>query len=177
MNAGALFATLLGFAAKKKPWRTKHSFQSDGPFLTNSLYLEKQMADVFTKAKRSKIMAAIRSTGNKSTELKLIAIMRRSRIAGWRRNSNAPGRPDFVFPRKKIAIFVDGCFWHGCPLHLQMPRSNCQFWKTKIARNIARDKAVNRVLRRTGWGVLRIWHHSLSSPESVASKIISVLSL
>ena len=116
-------------------------------------------------------MAAIRSHGNAATELRLIALMRAHGITGWRRGSTLPGRPDFVFkklpapPRlrqaSKLAVFVDGCFWHGCPLHGTQPKSNAKFWREKIARNQARDRRVSRTLRARGWSVLRIWEHEL----------------
>ncbi|NJL26105.1 MAG: hypothetical protein HC902_13685 [Calothrix sp. SM1_5_4] len=79
------------------------------------------MADTLTKKKRSAVMAAIRSRYNRSTELTLIAIMRENEIKGWRRGRPLPGRPDFVFPRQRLAVFVDGCFWHGCRWHCRMP--------------------------------------------------------
>ena len=81
------------------------------------------MADVFTKKKRSAVMAAIRSHGNKDTELKLISIFRGHGIKGWRRHQPLPGKPDFVFRRERLAVFVDGCFWHGHPESAK--RSRC----------------------------------------------------
>jgi DNA mismatch endonuclease (patch repair protein) len=82
------------------------------------------------------------------------------------RNSTAEGgqlavRPDFVFPKSRTAVFVDGCFWHGCPKHATQPASNRAFWKKKLARNRVRDVLVNRTLRAQGWRVLRIWEHDL----------------
>ena len=71
-------------------------------------------------------------------------------------------RPDFVFPKLRVAVFVDGCFWHGCPKHETKPRNNAAFWRKKFARNIARDRLVTRTLRREGWRVLRIWEHELA---------------
>jgi DNA mismatch endonuclease, patch repair protein len=71
-------------------------------------------------------------------------------------------RPDFVFPKLRIAVFVDGCFWHGCPLHATQPKQNAEFWRTKIARNQARDLLVTRQLRARGWRVLRLWEHELT---------------
>ncbi len=71
-------------------------------------------------------------------------------------------KPDFVFPARKLAVFVDGCFWHGCPLHATQPKQNAEFWRTKIARNQARDRLVTRTLRRAGWRVLRLWEHELT---------------
>ena len=134
------------------------------------------MGDVFTKKKRSQIMAAIRSTGNKATELKLASILRAAGITGWRRHQRLPGRPDFIFRRHRLAIFVDGCFWHGCRWHCRMPQGNRYYWQKKIKRNAVRDQATNKLLRKTGWRVLRIWEHSLHSPHAVAASIISELS-
>lgn len=120
------------------------------------------MPDVFTKAKRSSVMSSIRASGNKDTELRLISIFRAHRITGWRRNRKLPGKPDFVFPAQRLALFVDGCYWHGCPLHYRRPKTNRAFWDAKIARNRRRDREVNRLLRAKGWRVLRIWEHALA---------------
>jgi DNA mismatch endonuclease (patch repair protein) len=119
------------------------------------------MSDVFTKAKRSEVMSRIRSRGNKDTELALAKLLRRNKITGWRRNQKIFGKPDFIFKQARLAIFVDGCFWHGCPQHGTHPAGNRSFWKKKFARNIARDRLVNGTLRRAGWRVLRIWEHAL----------------
>jgi DNA mismatch endonuclease Vsr len=80
-------------------------------------------------------MAAIRSRGNKDTELKLAAILRASRVTGWRRHYPLPGRPDFIFRRARLAIFVDGCFWHACPKHGHKPGSNRAYWLPKLRHN------------------------------------------
>ena len=104
------------------------------------------MPDVFTKAKRSAVMSLIQGSGNKATELRLIEIFKAHSITGWRRRSPLVGKPDFVFPKLKLAVFVDGCFWHGCPIHATQPKSNTEFWQTKIARNQARDRLVTRTL-------------------------------
>ena len=120
------------------------------------------MADVFTKAKRSQVMSRIRGRGNKDTELALASIFRRHRISGWRRNQPVFGKPDFVFPKLKLAVFVDGCFWHSCPKHRTKPANNAAFWRKKLAANKARDRRVTRTLRRMGWRVLRIWEHELA---------------
>jgi len=120
------------------------------------------MSDVFTKAKRSEVMSRIRSSGNKETELAMIKLFRRNRIAGWRRNYALFGKPDFTFPKQKVVVFVDGCFWHDCPKHSNMPRNNRAFWKKKLDSNKARDRRVNRVLRQEGWRVIRIWEHELA---------------
>ncbi len=120
------------------------------------------MPDIFTKSKRSAVMAGIRGAGNKDTELRLMQIFRTHRIAGWRRGSKLPGKPDFVFPKLRVAVFVDGCFWHGCPKHATQPKTNAKFWREKIARNKQRDRRVNYALRKRGWKVMRIWEHELS---------------
>ena len=121
------------------------------------------MVDVFTKSKRSQVMSAIRGRGNKKTELRLISIMRQHRLKGWRRNRPLFGRPDFVFPKLRLAVFVDGCFWHCCPIHSVNPKSNSKFWQDKFQTNKARDHLVNKTLKQAGWKVLRIWEHELGA--------------
>lgn len=134
------------------------------------------MGDVFTKSKRSAVMAAIRSRGNKDTELKLAAILRAHGITGWRRHQPLPGCPDFVFRRERLAIFVDGCFWHGCPKHGRNPGSNQAYWLPKLERNRARDRAMTRELRSRGWSVLRLWEHALRDSDRVAARCMRALS-
>lgn len=130
------------------------------------------MDDVFTKAKRSEVMSRIRSRGNKDTELALATLLRAHRITGWRRNQPVFGKPDFVFAKLKLAIFVDGCFWHGCPKHCSQPANNREFWRRKLAGNQARDALVNRTLRRAGWRVVRIWECSLAKqPGQCVSRV------
>ena len=120
------------------------------------------MSDVFSKEKRSAVMSRIRSKGNAATELRMMALMREHGIKGWRRNSVLPGRPDFVFPGRRVAVFVDGCFWHGCPKHGTQPKQNAEFWERKLAANRKRDRLVGRELRGRGWRVVRIWEHDLA---------------
>ena len=127
------------------------------------------MADVFTPSQRSAVMSAIRSRGNRGTELRLLALFREHGVTGWRRQLPLPGRPDFAFPKAKVAVFTDGCFWHGCPRCYQRPQSNKKFWDTKIARNRARDRAVSRELRRRGWRVVLIWEHALTGVAAGAA--------
>ena len=117
--------------------------------------------DIFSRRKRSAVMAAVRSHGNRTTELKLAVLLRLNRINGWRRRQPLFGKPDFTFSRRKLAVFVDGCFWHGCPVHGTKPKQNAEFWRAKISRNQARDRLVTRTLRARGWRVLRIWEHEL----------------
>ena len=107
-------------------------------------------------------MSRIRSRGNKDTELALVKSFRRHRIIGWRRNQAVFGKPDFIFPKLKLAIFVDGCFWHGCPQHATKPKNNRAFWHRKLSANKKRDRLVTQTLRKLGWQVLRIWEHELA---------------
>ena len=119
------------------------------------------MADVFDKETRSAVMGKVRSKGNKSTELRLINIFNECGIKGWRRNYPVKGHPDFVFLKRHIAIFVDGCFWHGHDCRNTRPKQNEEFWSAKRERNIARDKAVTERFEMRGWTVLRIWECEL----------------
>jgi DNA mismatch endonuclease (patch repair protein) len=107
-------------------------------------------------------MSLIRGRGNKATEMALAKFFRRNQITGWRRNQKIFGKPDFVFRQMRLALFVDGCFWHGCPKHGTQPAGNRSFWKKKFVRNQARDRLVNKTLRRAKWRVLRIWEHELA---------------
>lgn len=116
-------------------------------------------------------MALVKGRGNKSTELRFVALLRSRRISGWRRHTSLPGRPDFTFPAEKVAIFVDGCFWHGCKRCYRRPKSNIEFWAGKLRENMNRDRRVDRRLRREGWKVLRIWEHSLGRESSLVSRL------
>ena len=113
-------------------------------------------------------MSHIRGRGNKDTELALAKIFRRFGFKGWRRNQKVFGKPDFVFQKLKLAVFVDGCFWHGCPRHGTKPKQNAAFWVKKLAANKARDRLVTRTLRRAGWRVVRLWEHELRDAAKIA---------
>ncbi len=113
--------------------------------------------DVFTVAKRSQIMSRVRSTGNASTELKLIAEFKERKITGWRRKSKIFGHPDFLFPKLRVAVFVDGCFWHGHDCRNTKPKDNADYWRAKIERNRRRDQAATERLTALGYRVVRIW--------------------
>lgn len=123
------------------------------------------MADVFNKEKRSQVMSLVRSKNNKTTELKLIEIFKQNGIIGWRRNYKVKGHPDFVFLDKKIAIFVDGCFWHGHDCRNTRPAENAEFWQRKRERNIAHDKEITLLFERRGWTVIRIWECELKKDK------------
>ena len=129
------------------------------------------MTDMFTRKKRSEIMSRIRSRGNAATELRFIKIMRLRRITGWRRGSKLPGQPDFVFPKNRVAVFIDSDFWHGNPREFRLPRSNLRYWRRKILSNKERDRRVNRTLRAEGWRVLRFWQSSLACMASVTARL------
>ena len=134
------------------------------------------MTDVFDKAKRSLVMAAIRSVGNRTTELALVSAFRRLGIKGWRRHTNLPGKPDFVFREARLAVFVDGCFWHGCPEHGHRPRSNRAYWVRKLGKNEKRDQKIKQELRKRSWKVLRFWEHQVkASPTNCARKVRRLL--
>jgi DNA mismatch endonuclease (patch repair protein) len=133
------------------------------------------MADVFSRKKRSDIMSRVKGRGNVATELRLIRIFRKYSITGWRRHLSVFGNPDFVFPKLHLAIFVDGCFWHGCPLHGSLPETNRKFWERKLERNKTRDRLVNRALKAKGWIILRLWQHELLQQDRVAKHVKAVL--
>jgi len=209
--------------------------------------LAPRMADILAPKQRSALMAHIRSTGNASTELKLVALLRAAGIRGWRRGVRLPlprqneegrvqkaddggrttegggrraedrkgspqrtrrarsgnrksrgsssvisvnsagrigrqpsvvgrlltVRPDFVFRRERLVVFVDGCFWHGCPIHFTRPKSRRVFWDAKIAANRARDRRLDRALRAAGWRVLHVWEHALA-PREIARTLARV---
>lgn len=119
------------------------------------------MTDTFSQAKRTMIMRSIRSRGNKSTEQTMVSFFKKEKITGWRRNYKLFGKPDFVFPKKRIVLFVDGCFWHGCSEHCRIPQTNTEYWTQKIKKNKIRDEFVRKSLVNKGWTVIRIWEHQL----------------
>jgi len=135
------------------------------------------MADIYSAQKRSNIMSRVRARGNRKTELRLVELFRTHKVRGWRRNVAIAGKPDFIFPERKLALFVDGCFWHGCSKHGSMPNNNRSFWKRKLTRNKVRDRITNRSLRSIGWRVLRIWQHDLGkrNEKAVIRRIQAVL--
>ena len=119
------------------------------------------MSDIFSREKRSKVMKAIKSKNTKTTELKMIQIFKELKISGWRRTYPLIGKPDFVFPKKRIVVFVDGCFWHGHDCRNVTPKENFEFWDKKRAYNRAHDEEVTRLLIAKGWKVIRIWECEL----------------
>jgi len=132
------------------------------------------VADVLTKAQRSRCMSAIRGKDTKPEILLRKALWHKG--YRYRLKNRLLGRPDIVFPTERVAVFVDGCFWHGCPEHYQKPATNARFWQEKIRKNTLRDKDVNALLKSEGWKVLRFWEHAVkNNPEASARRVISAL--
>lgn len=119
------------------------------------------MSDVFSKAKRSEVMKAVKSRNTKTTELKMLEIFKELHITGWRRTYPLVGKPDFVFPKKRIVVFVDGCFWHGHDCRNVTPKENAAFWDAKRAYNKQHDQIVTETLESKNWSVIRIWECEL----------------
>lgn len=114
-------------------------------------------------------MRAIRSTRNRSTEWRLRALLVQAGVRGWIiRPRGIPGTPEFVFPAAKVAVFTDGCFWHGCQRCAKSPRTNSSYWAKKIQLNVARDRKDETALRAMGFRVVRLWEHEIKeSPQTV----------
>lgn len=112
--------------------------------------------DTVSKDIRSQIMRAVKSSGNKSTELALVGLFKKRSVKGWRRNYKIFGNPDFYFPKLRLAVFADGCFWHGCKCKTKKPKTNAEYWTKKISRNMSRDRLVTRTLKERGYLVIRI---------------------
>lgn len=137
------------------------------------------MGDLFSKEDRSAIMRSVKSKNTKSTELTMIKLFKENHITGWRHNYNVKGHPDFVFLNKKVAIFVDGCFWHGHDCRNTRPSENSEYWAKKRERNIRHDKEINVLFEKRGWTVLRIWECELKKKNqaNTLKRIKSVLDL
>ena len=132
--------------------------------------------DTVDRKTRSAIMANVRSRDNKSTERRLRALLVQSGICGWKVQAmELEGKPDFAFPSRRLLVFVDSCFWHGCPRHLRLPNTRKGYWNSKIRRNKERDRAIRARLSASGWKVLRIWEHELSNPSRVLQKLNRLL--
>lgn len=129
-----------------------------------------------TQEWRSWVMSRIRSYGNVTTEMRLVKLFRVHGLGGWRRHQPLPGKPDFVFRRSHVAVFVDGCFWHGCPHCGRRSKSNLDFWRPKIRATRKRDRANSARLTALGWRVVRVWEHELRRDAAgVVSRIAKLL--
>lgn len=125
------------------------------------------MADIFDDEKRSNIMSKVRSKENKSTELRLIKLFKDNGIMGWRRHYKVKGHPDFVFLKERVAIFVDGCFWHGHECRNIHPKDNEEYWSKKRQRNIQHDIEITEHFQKRGWTVVRIWECELKKKNEL----------
>lgn len=129
------------------------------------------MADVLTEKQRKYNMSQIKSKNTKP-ELVLRKLLSENKIKGYRLHKNIPGKPDLVFTKRKLAIFIDGCFWHKCPKCFIKPETRTDFWLKKITGNVKRDKEITYKLQEQGWKILRFWEHQLEkTPSRVISKI------
>ncbi len=135
------------------------------------------MGDVFSKEKRSQVMKAVKSKNTKTTELKMLQIFKDLHIIGWRRTYQLVGKPDFVFPKKRIVVFVDGCFWHGHDCRNVTPKENSDFWDKKRRYNKSHDEEVTKTLIAKGWNVIRIWECELKrkNKETLIAKLAELL--
>ena len=132
------------------------------------------MTDTFTKKQRRRCMSQIKSSGTKP-EISVRNLIWREGYR-YRIGHGLSGKPDMVFPSYRIAVFIDGCFWHGCPKHCRMPSSNIRYWERKISGNQKRDRRIRKQLKKEGWTVIRIWEHDIKkSPEKATDKIITKL--
>jgi len=129
------------------------------------------MADVLTKKQRSFNMSMVKSR-NTTPELFLRNVLVAQGFRGSKFYSKLSGKPDIVFLKRKVAIFIDGCFWHKCPRCFVEPATNRRFWKKKIDSNVIRDKIVNATLKKSGWKVLRVWEHELKNKKIIKRKIL-----
>ena len=132
------------------------------------------MADIFSKDKRSSIMMNVKSSGNKSTELRMIEIFKKFHITGWCRNYKLPGKPDFVFPKNRVVIFVDGCFWHGHNCRNLRPTSNREYWEKKRQYNKKHDQDINEELISRDWHVFRFWECEIRK-NRIATRVLDIL--
>ncbi|MBI2657968.1 DNA mismatch endonuclease Vsr [Candidatus Woesearchaeota archaeon] len=129
------------------------------------------MADTFTKEQRSSIMAKVKGK-NTCPELNLKKLLSMAGIK-YTTNRKLEGKPDIILKPQKVTIFIDGCFWHKCPICFRAPKSNTSYWKQKIKKNVNRDRKLNKTLKKEGWKVIRIWEHDVfKNPDKVLFKII-----
>jgi DNA mismatch endonuclease Vsr len=130
------------------------------------------VADNVTTEVRSRVMSRIRAK-NTSPELILRRALWSAGLRGWRNHMrNLTGNPDIVFSKQRLAIFVDGCFWHGCPKCYRKPHTNKKYWVAKLKRNVGRDRRTAIELTSKGWIVLRFWEHVVRKDAARCSTII-----
>lgn len=128
------------------------------------------MADTLTPEQRKRCMSRVKGIDTKP-EVKLRKALWREGLR-YRLGYKLPGKPDVVFVSARIVVFVDGCFWHGCPIHGSIPETNRMFWEKKIKKNILRDLEVTSELQDIGWTVVRVWTHELK--ENFSSVVAEI---
>ncbi|ACL23394.1 very short patch repair endonuclease [Chloroflexus aggregans] len=135
------------------------------------------MSDNLSPQDRHKTMQAVKGKGTR-LEKRLWAMLAGLGLKGWKKNAdNIVGKPDVAFLNQRIAIFIDGCFWHGCPYcKRKLPKTNREYWERKINRNIELARLHDEQLQREGWIVIRIWEHEMADIEKVRARIRNLLS-
>lgn len=130
------------------------------------------MSDNLKPDDRKRTMQAVKSKGTR-LEKRLFATLAGMGINGWKKNvKSIAGKPDIAFLNQKVAIFVDGCFWHGCPhCHRKLPETNRVYWKRKINRNVELARFYNEQLSQDGWTVIRIWEHEITDTAKLKSRM------
>lgn len=133
------------------------------------------MVDNISKEHRQKAMRSVKSKGT-SLEIKVSKLLWKNGFHYRKNVKNLFGKPDFANKSRKVVIFIDSCFWHGCPLHCRIPASNIEYWKSKIQRNKTRDKNVTSFYKENGWKIFRIWEHDIKiNPEEAVNKLLDEL--
>ncbi len=133
--------------------------------------------DILTVKQRSHRMSLVRSRGNRTTEWRFRSALMRNGVRGWSMHPRqVPGRPDFVLPKKQIALFIDGCFWHRCSrCKRPLPINNRQYWRAKLAANVARSKRVDQQLTKKGFKVVHLWEHELRTTSEIDALVRKVM--
>lgn len=122
---------------------------------------------------RSKMMGAIKGANNKSTEQKFQKALVDAGITYFQVNAKLIGNPDIFFPSYNVVVFLDGCFWHGCPRCGHIPKSNTSYWRTKIERNKERDVHKRLALREQGYEIIQYWEHELKENMSKCVNLLA----
>ncbi len=129
------------------------------------------MVDIWSPKKRSEVMSRIRKTDS-GPEIRLRVCLGQLRMP-YQTYGALPGSPDIILERSKLAIFVHGCFWHGCPRHYRLPKSNIAYWSQKLRRNVVRDKAVRKRIRGMGWHTAVVWECQMKNPERTLYRLLT----
>ena len=134
------------------------------------------MSDNLNPEDRRKTMQAVKGKGTK-LEKRLWAMLVGMGLKGWKKNADTiTGKPDVVFTSQRVAVFIDGCFWHGCPhCRRKMPKTNYEYWQRKIKRNVELAQLHDEQLQRDGWTIVRIWEHEMADTAIIRARILSAL--